>query len=36
MTFKTDKLEFDYMAYIIIRELAEREMIAASVEDIKV
>ena len=36
ITFKAEKLEFDYMAYIIIRELAERKMIASSAEDIKV
>ena len=36
MTFKTEKLEFDYMAYIVIRELAERQMMALSNEESKV
>ena len=36
MTFKTEKLEFDYMAYIVIRELAERQMMALANEETKV
>ena len=30
LNLKTEKLEYDYMAYIVVRELAERAMIAQS------
>ena len=36
MTFKPAKLEFDHMAYIVIRELAERAMIESSKDEAKV
>ena len=36
LNLKTEKLEYDYMAYIVVRELAERAMIAQSSEETKV
>ena len=36
LTLKTTNLEFDYMMYIVIRELAEKAMKAASVDDARI
>jgi len=36
LTLKAENLEFNYMMYIVIRELAERTMRAASLEDPKI
>lgn len=36
LTLKPENLEFDYMMYIVIREIAEKAMKLASVEDAKI
>ena len=36
LNLKTQNLDYDYMAYIIVRELAERNMAALEMEEAKV
>ena len=36
LTLKTTNLEFDYMMYIVIRELGQKAMKAASVDDARI